>query len=83
MREIESLLVRNLKDEELMRQIAAAEMKWMPLHSNESIGSSGNISNIILERKRDQASHFILRLAFCSDPEAARWFIMQECTLFK
>lgn len=33
--------------------------------------------------RRDLVSHYILRLAYCRSEERRRWFLQQECALFK
>lgn len=33
--------------------------------------------------QRDSISHFILRLGFCRTEDNRRWFLTQECQLFK
>lgn len=51
----------------------------MALHANDSAA----VYSLFDERRRDHASHFILRLAFCSTADSIRWFITQECLLFR
>lgn len=67
------------REDEIAKAVKSVEDKWMPLHSNESASAF----NLHEERRKDQASHFILRLAFCTTADNIRWFVNQECMLFK
>lgn len=79
LRAVENASLRHQREDELSKAIKTAEEKWMPLHSNESAAAYP----LFEERRKDQASHYILRLAFCSSPSSISWFIAQECLLFR
>ena len=58
---VETASIRNLRDDDLFTWIRKYEQKHLPLHSN-------NVSSrfpLFDERRRDESSHYILRLAFC------------------
>lgn len=55
--DIESAGARNLPYAEMMKTLAERAKKFMPLSSDDKSCEK--------ERKRDQYSHFVLRLAFC------------------
>ena len=91
---VESAGIKNLKDDELFSWLRKFEQKHLPLHSN----AVANRFNLLAERRRDEASHFILRLAFCGAvpqetlssassasgiEEGRRWFINQEVSLLR
>ncbi len=48
----------------------------MPLKNSDSAEQKKN-------QRKDLVSHFILRLAYCRTEDLRRWFIAQECNLFK
>ena len=58
--EIESSAVRNRPWDELKKITTTQCDKYLPLHSTVDKGCP-----LDAERKRDQLSHFVLRLAFC------------------
>ena len=52
----------------------------MPLQSNhKDYDANGNN----MQFRKDQISHFILRLAYCRTEELRRWFLTQEYQLLK
>jgi len=71
--------MRHQREEELIKAIRPIEEKYLPLHSNDS----ASLRPLWEERRRDHASHFLLRLAFCNTADNIRWFITQECLLFR
>jgi DNA primase large subunit len=52
------------------------------LKENMSL-SAQNADDRFDERKKDHLSHFILRLAYCKTEDLRRWFLQQECELFR
>ncbi|KAF5365641.1 hypothetical protein D9758_003217 [Tetrapyrgos nigripes] len=83
--EIESSAARNRSWEETKKVTLAQAAKYLPSTDNPS-SDQNNLAverRIMLERKRDHLSHFVLRLAFCRSAELRRRFIQAESTLFR
>lgn len=82
LRAVETGLVRNLKDDEMCAfLLKVCNQVNLGLHGNEY--GSRNPREVEQERRRDQLSHFILRLAFCGNPENIRWLVSHETILLK
>lgn len=60
MADIESAQARNKTFEEIKAIVGDRAKQYMPLSSDSAKGV-----DIEAERKKDQYSHFVLRLAFC------------------
>ena len=58
--EIESSIVRNRSYDDLRAVTALQCKKYLPLNSNSATSVDRDA-----ERRKDHASHFVLRLAFC------------------
>ena len=80
-----------------MSLLKPVESKCLPLHFNYAENVPDQVLDE--ERRKDAISHFVLRLAFCKkcalccwrgiveltlfSEDLRRWFLSQECTLFK
>lgn len=83
LRAIDAALMKGMRDDELAAVIRAACTKHrLGLHNNE-VCNREMVQTIFNERQRDNASHFILRLAFCGSAEGQRWFLQTELALFR
>lgn len=47
------------------------------------IGCKSDTEIDLQARRKDNISHYILRLAYCKDKDQAKWFMNQEIELFK
>jgi len=82
LRAVEAGLIRNLKDDEMAAfLLKACTQSNLILHGNEY--GARNPREVEMERRRDHLSHFILRLAFCGNPENIRWFVNHESILIR
>ncbi len=75
LRKIEDARARGFKWRELKDHIAGALRQYMRVNSLST--------NVEAEIRKDLVSHFILRLAYCRTEDLRRWFITQECALFR
>jgi len=78
LRGIESLKSRGFDENEYKEKLRALEAKLMPLKST----TSDPLERTEHQRK-DQISHFILRLAYCRSEDLRNWFLKHECLLLK
>ncbi|ODV58964.1 DNA primase subunit PRI2 ASCRUDRAFT_38337 [Ascoidea rubescens DSM 1968] len=78
--EIELCLSKNQNIKEIEMNIKPLLVKLFPL---SKVNANPNKNKIILERRKDLYSHFILRIAFCRSKELRERFIRSETTLFK
>ncbi len=82
LRTVETGLIRGMKDEELGALLMkSCNQTNLVLHGNEY--GERNLREVEIERRRDHLSHFILRLAFCGNPENIRWFVNYESVLLR
>ncbi|GAA6061975.1 hypothetical protein JCM10212_005219 [Sporobolomyces blumeae] len=77
--DIESAQARNRSFAEIRTIVENRSKQFMELHSDKA----GRAYNVELERKKDQYSHFVLRLAFCRSEELRQRFLKAEKELFR
>lgn len=61
----------------------AAMKKATSENMSMKLSNIGTRVELYDERRMDHVSHFILRLAYCKSEELRRWFLSQECELFR
>ena len=71
LRMIDALRERGVKSDDFRRELCKTDDKWLPMRM-------GNDD----DKVKDNASHYILRLAYCRSEDLRRWFLTQECALF-
>ncbi|GAA5863634.1 hypothetical protein JCM3774_001198 [Rhodotorula dairenensis] len=76
--DIEAAQARNRPFKEIKDIVEKRAAEYMPLHSD-----SHKFADVDKERKKDQYSHFILRLAFCRSEELRQRFLKAERELFR
>ena len=75
LRRLEQLKQREGNEKILNEKLRALAKEHMPLRQSSEHFDS--------DRRKDNISHFILRLAYSQSGDLRRWFITQECHLLK
>jgi len=75
LRTIDALKQKGFKPRELEAELAPVLAASLPLR--------GSAEHADYDARKDRVSHFILRLAYSRSEELRRWFLTQECALFK
>ena len=82
LRGIEILQARGFDGKEFESKMRALELKHMPLR-NQGEGTAFDKAGRTTDQRKDQISHFILRLAYCRSEDLRNWFCKYECVLLK
>ncbi|KAG2500755.1 hypothetical protein HYH03_001517 [Edaphochlamys debaryana] len=70
----------NKEDSELLVKLNALKAKHM---KGALVPSSASASTKEEEARADLISHYVLRLAYCRTAELRKWFLAQECEMFR
>jgi DNA primase large subunit len=81
LRAVETAMIRNLNGDDFCSFIFKAAQTHLVMHGNEY--GRRQVREVDQERRRDHLSHYILRLAYCGNPDGIRWFVAHETALFK
>eukprot|EP00535_Pseudo-nitzschia_heimii_P012491 CAMPEP_0197196422 /NCGR_PEP_ID=MMETSP1423-20130617/32349_1 /TAXON_ID=476441 /ORGANISM="Pseudo-nitzschia heimii, Strain UNC1101" /LENGTH=505 /DNA_ID=CAMNT_0042650221 /DNA_START=146 /DNA_END=1663 /DNA_ORIENTATION=- len=76
LRRIDVLQARGVKGDRFDKEILKADLEHL-FPAGSSSSSDENKDN------KDRISHYVLRMAYCQTEELRRWFLTNECLLFK
>ena len=80
---IDDGLSRGTKQPEMEFLMNEETGKYLKLSDTLPVGDTTHAFASDEVLSKDEVSHFALRLAYCRTEELRRWFLLNECTLFK